>query len=199
MPPRLRPIGVLLAAVAVLGAAACGKGRVIGPPPEPVSRDTYQIGVTDLLQIRVWNNRELDVKVPVRSDGMISMPLLDDIPADGLTPEELKEVVTERLSAFVTAPDVTIIVLQTNSKSATIMGGIGRARSFPLNRDMRVLEAIASAGGFSTWAKKDDVRILRKTDDGLVEYRFDYDDYLKGRAPDSNILLQPGDTIVVPD
>ena len=169
------------------------------PPPEPLERETYVIGVTDQLQIRVWNNRDLDVKVPVRRDGMISVPLLDDVPAEGLTPEELKEVLTERLSAFVTAPDVTVIVVQTNSKMASIIGGVPRSRVFPLTQDMRVLEAIASAGGFTTWAKKRQVRILRKSADGLVEYRFDYEAFLDGEDPDSNILLEPGDTIVVPD
>jgi len=97
---RFSPRQTLCALTAVLLAVSAGcadRGPGMMPPPEPLERETYVIGVTDQLQIRVWNNRDLDVKVPVRRDGMISVPLLDDVPAEGLTPEELKEVLTERL------------------------------------------------------------------------------------------------------
>jgi polysaccharide export outer membrane protein len=188
----------IVAALAV--ALAC-----VAPPPMPEEpprvgeRDPYVIGVTDQLQVTVWKNPELGGRLVVRSDGMISVPLLDDVQAEGLTAEELKEVITEALSEYVTNPDVTVIVVGMNSNTISIMGGIGRPGELPLQKETRVLQAIARSGGFTTWARKDDVKILRQTPEGLVEYRFDYGAYLAGKAPGSNIVLRAGDTIVIPD
>ena len=188
-----------------LGGAGCGLFRGPGatPPPEPdvLARETFVIGQADELKVTVWKNPELGVEeVPVRPDGKISVPLLDDVQAAGLTPEELKELLTKSLAEYVSNPDVTVIVTTVNSRRVHILGGgIGRSTAIPLNQDMRVLDAIAIAGGFTNFAKKDDIRILRRQGGGLVEYRFDYDAYLRGQAPEANLLLQPGDTIVVPD
>ncbi len=193
-------LSVRVAAVAWLGLAL-GCVAPAPPPEEPTvgQREPYVVGVTDLLQITVWKNPELSGRVVVRSDGMISVPLLDDVQAEGLKAEELKEVITEALSEYVMNPDVTVVVTGMNSNTVSIMGGVNRNGEIPLQKQTRVLQAIARAGGFSAWAKKSKVRILRPTGDGLVEYRFDYDAYLAGKAPGSNIVLKPGDTIVVPD
>jgi polysaccharide export outer membrane protein len=180
--------------------AAC-----MAPPPMPEEpptvgeREPYVIGVTDQLMVNVWKNPELTVRVVVRSDGMISVPLLDDVQAEGLTAEELKEVITEALSEYIVNPDVTVVVSGMNSNTVSIMGGVARSGELPLQKETRVLQAIARSGGFSTWAKRDEVKILRQTEQGLVEYRFDYGAYLAGKAPGSNIVLKAGDTIVVPD
>ena len=156
------------------------------------------IGVTDVLGITVWKNEELSVVGPVRPDGKISVPLLDDVQAEGLTPAELKEVLTEALSEFIAAPDVTVLVREMNSQTVYLLGaGVNANGALPLRQEMRVLEAIATMGGFSIWAQKNKVRILRKTRTGMVEYQFNYGAYLAGKAPDSNIVLKPGDTIVV--
>lgn len=184
----------------LLALGGCARPGAEHPPePAPGLRDTYVIGIPDLLRVSVWKNPELTVDVPVRSDGKISVPLLDDVQAEGLTAEELKEVITERLSEYIVSPDVTVMVVGMNSNTVSVMGGVMRTGLIPLQRQTRVLEAIARSGGFSTWAKKGQVRILRQAPEGLVEYRFDYGAYLAGKAPDSNIVLQPGDTIVVPD
>jgi len=165
-----------------------------------MERVPYTIGVTDVLKISVWKNPELTVDVPVRADGMISVPLIDDVQAEGMTPQELKEVVTLELSEFITAPDVTIIVLQMNSRFVSVIGEVVQEARVPLTRDLRVLEAIAIARGFSTFADRADVRIVRRNaDSSESEYRFDYSAYIRGRAPGTNIVLQPGDTIIVPD
>lgn len=187
----------------VLLAGAVGLACV-DPPLPPIEpgigeRKTYVIGVTDVLKIAVWKNPEVGGSVVVRTDGMISVPLLDDLQAEGLTPEELREVITEALSEYITNPDVTVVVTGMNSNTISIMGGVMRSGTLPLQRQMRVLQAIARAGGFSVWAKKDKVRVLRPTPSGLVEYRFDYDAYLSGKAPGTNLVLRAGDTIVVPD
>ena len=100
----------------------------------------------------------------------------------------------------VLSPDVTVLVVQMNSRFVSVMGGVARTTRVALTRDMRVLEAITLAGGFTTFADKGDVRIVRLTPQGSeVEYRFDYDEYIKGRAPGTNMVLQNGDMIIVPD
>jgi polysaccharide export outer membrane protein len=165
-----------------------------------MDRDPYRIGVTDVLRISVWRNQELSVDVPVRPDGKISVPLLDDIHAEGLEPTELKEVLTRELAEYVAAPNVTVIVLAMNSRFVSILGEVGNQARVPLTRNMRVLEGIAAVGGFQTFANKGDVRIVRRQEDGSeTEYRFDYHAYIKGKAPGTNIVLHNGDTIIVPD
>ncbi|MFP6605927.1 MAG: polysaccharide biosynthesis/export family protein [Myxococcota bacterium] len=163
------------------------------------ARETFVIGVTDQLLINVWKNPELSSRLVVRSDGMISVPLLDDVQAEGLTAEELKEVITEALSEYISNPDVTVVVIGMNSNTISIMGGVNRQGELSLQKETRVLQAIARSGGFSVWAKQSQVKILRQTEHGLVEYRFDYDAYLAGKAPGTNLVLKAGDTIVVPD
>jgi polysaccharide export outer membrane protein len=172
------------------------------PPPEPdvMERAAYVIGHGDILRVSVWKNPELSVDaVPVRPDGKISVPLLNDVQAAGLTPEELKELVTRALAEFVQNPDVTVVVTQVNSKQVHILGQVANSGAVALTQDMRVLDAISAAGGFTPYADKGDVRIIRRSGGEIVEYRFDYGAYLKGRAPQSNLLLMPGDTIVVSD
>ncbi|HPG28492.1 MAG TPA: polysaccharide biosynthesis/export family protein, partial [Myxococcota bacterium] len=105
---------VALAALAALAVGCAGRGAPPPPEPTPGAREDYVIGIPDVLKIVVWRNPELSVEVPVRRDGKISVPLVDDVQAEGLTPEELKEVLTEALAEYVTAPDVTVIVQQTN-------------------------------------------------------------------------------------
>lgn len=196
----VRATGVVaLAGLLVLLAGCARPGAEHPPAPEPGLREPYVIGIPDLLRITVWKNPDLTVDVPVRSDGKISVPLLDDIQAEGLTPAELKEVVSERLAEYITAPDVTVIVLQPNSRVVTVMGAVQRSGLVPLNKETRVMDAIAAMGGFSTWAKRSDVRVLRPIDGEIVSYRFNYGAYVSGKAPDSNIVLRPGDTVVVPD
>jgi polysaccharide export outer membrane protein len=193
---------ILVLSVAALAVVAAGCAKPGAPhPPEatPGLRDPYVIGIPDSLMISVWKNKELSVQVPVRSDGKISVPLIDDVQAEGLSPVELKEVISEKLSEYITAPDVTVIVMNPSSQTVTIVGGVMRSGTIPLYRETRVLEAVAAVGGFNTWAKRSDVRILRPTSDGLMDYRFNYGAYLAGKAPDSNLILEPGDTVVVPD
>lgn len=196
-------LGLSLGGCAYLPSFLGGSSRSVSPPPsEPVAldRDAYVIGPEDRLNIVVWKNPELSTLVPVRPDGRISIPLVDDVQAAGLTTAELKLVLSEKLSEYVKNPEVTVIVDQINSKRVYLMGGLNRQTAIPLTQDMRVLDAIAVAGGFTTFARKGDVKVLRREDGGLREYRFDYGAFLDGRAPlESNFLLQAGDTIVVPD
>ena len=199
----LRPSWRAVAAALLLGFSsllvACAT-ELPPPPPEVVAgeRAPYVIGVTDVLGISVWKNVELSVSATVRPDGKISVPLLDDVQAEGLTPQELKEVLTEALSEFIAAPDVTVLVQQMNSHLVYLLGeGVRSSGALQLRKETRVLEAIATMGGFTVWANKNKVRILRKTQNGMTEYVFNYGAYLAGKAPHSNIVLRAGDTIVV--
>lgn len=195
-------VGVWLSLLAALVSTACVRRDISPPPLDPIvmARETYAIGVGDVLGVSVWKNKEVGLnRVPVRSDGMISVPLLDDVQAEGLQPMELKEVITRELSEYINNPNVTVTVLD-SSRSVSIMGEVRRNTRIPLNRHFRVLEVIAAAGGFTNFADKSDIRIVRRHDDGSeTEYRFDYSAYVKGNAAGTNIVLQPGDMIIVPD
>ncbi len=200
---RTRHVAVVGALVGALVAAGCAARGPSPTPPEPelFERDEYLIGASDVLRILVWKNPELSSDaVPVRPDGKISVPLLDDVQAAGLTTGELKEILTERFNEYVAAPDVTVIVVQVNSKRVYVVGEVLRPSAVVLDNDMRALDAIASVGGFNAFADKGDIKILRRAAQGaVVEYRFNYNRFLNGHDPESNLLLQPGDTIVVPD
>jgi polysaccharide export outer membrane protein len=197
---RLAVLGLVLALAGAGVPVACAS-RAVPPPPEPdpMNLAEYVIGPADSLRIEVWKNPELGATVPVRPDGKISLPLLDDVQASGLTPLELKEVLTQSLREYVESPDVTVVVSEVGSPIVFMLGGVARQGPIPLTHNLRVLDAVSFAGGFSQFADRDDIRVLRRTPNGLVEHRFDYDAYLDGDAPESNFLLQPGDTIVVPD
>lgn len=192
---------VLAAVVFALLALACRSAPPQLPPERVVGEvQTYEIGVPDLLRIHVWKQEELSSDVVVRPDGQISLPLIQDVQAEGLTPEELRDVVTERLAEFIVAPQVNVMVREMRSNTASVVGGgVARSGVVPLTRNTRVLDAIATMSGFTQFAKKGDIRILRDVGTRQVEYRFDYDAFIGGRAPNSNMLLEPGDTIVVPD
>jgi polysaccharide export outer membrane protein len=189
---------------AILGfAVGCASRPVAEPPKDPgpeAANVPYVIGVQDVLRISVWQNDSATVDVPVRPDGKVSVPLIDDVDARGLTPQQLKDVITKKLSKHIVSPDVTVIVLQMNSRFVSVVGRVAHTARVPITQDLRVVEAIALAGGFDEFADTDNIRVVRKQPDGSeVEFHFDYDAYMKGRAPNTNFLLQSGDVVYVPD
>ena len=197
-----RRLGWVAITLLLVPLSGCQSRNVSPPPidPDPMDRSGYVIGIGDVVGVTVWKNEELSVSVPVRPDGKISVPLVDDVQAEGLEAMELKEVLTEELSEFITAPVVTVIVLEMNSRSVTVNGAVVQNGRIPITQDVRVLEAIATMGGFAPFANKSNVRIVRRRPDGTeVEYRFNYNAYIKGRAPGTNIVLRNGDTIIVPE
>ena len=202
MEPRARRVAAVLGCSLVWGALACGR-PVQPPPPEPagVEKAPYVIGPSDVLQINVWKNPELSVQnVPVRPDGRISAPLVNDVQAEGLTTDQLKQILTEKLAEYVTAPDVTVVVLQINSRKVYVLGEVGRPGPVLLTQDMRVLDAVSVAGGFTAFADKNGIKVIRRGKDGAVsEYRFRYGDFVTGTQDNANMLLENGDTIVVTD
>jgi polysaccharide export outer membrane protein len=162
-------------------------------PPEP----SYVIGADDVLLISVWKEPDLTATVPVRSDGMISVPLLDDVQAAGLTPMQLAALLNRKLKSYVTAPRVTVVVTQTNSHRIYILGEVLHTGPISLLHNMTVLQALATAG-FNEFANTKGIYILRTSNGQGQKIPFNYKRVIKGGAAPENILLQPGDVIVVP-
>jgi len=164
------------------------------PPPPPVP---YVIGIDDILHIAVWKEPDLTTTLPVRSDGMISLPLLNDVHAAGLTPMELAALLTQKLKKYVANPNVTVLVTQTNSQRIYVIGEVLRTGPMSLVHNMTVLQALATAG-FTQFANTKGIYVLRVDSSQEKKFPFNYKQVIKGEAASQNIFLQPGDTIVVP-
>ncbi len=169
------------------------------PRASSVRDDTYVIGTEDVLSINVWKEPEMSKLVPVRPDGMISLPLLGEIKAAGLTPVQLQEQITVPLKKLMSEPEVTVMVTEVHSLSFDIVGQVLKPGYYPLTRRMTVLDAIAIAGGFRDFAKQKKVYVLRTEANGKqVRLPFNYKEVIKGKNPAQNIELQPRDTVVIP-
>jgi polysaccharide export outer membrane protein len=171
-------------------------------PPQRVADvrpDSYIIGAEDTLSINVWKEPEMSRTVPVRPDGMISLPLLGDIKALGYTPLQLQDQITAQLKKLISDPQVTVIVTEVHSLTFNVVGEVQKPGYYPLTRRMTVLDAIALSGGFKDFAKNKKIYVLRTSADGKqVRLPFNYKDVIKGKNPQENIELQPRDTVVVP-
>jgi len=175
-----------------LNAAQAGSQKV------PAQDPNYVIGAQDVLDVSVWKEPELTRSVPVRPDGKISLPLLNDVQAAGLTPTALAAQLTTSLKKFVTDPQVTVIVTQINSQRIYILGEVNRAGAYPLIPGMTVLQGLSSAGGFTQFANLKKIYMFRMESGKQVKYPFNYKDVVGGKHPEENVALQAGDTIVVP-
>ena len=160
-----------------------------------VDLHTYVIGPMDVLAVRVFRENDFTGQVQVRSDGMITLPLINDVQAAGLTPDRLRAQLAEALSGFLQKPEVTVQVMQVNSRRYTITGLVNRPGPYPLITATHVFDAINAAGGFQEFAKKSDIMVIR----GGTRLHFNYSDYVKGRKgkTSDNFLLENGDTIIV--
>jgi polysaccharide export outer membrane protein len=164
---------------------------------EPESKETakYVIGPLDVLYVRVWNQPNLSGIEDVGPDGAISMPLIGEIKADGLTVTQLKDAITSKLNEFINSPEVSVSVTKINSKSVLLIGGVAHPGKFPLNEKTTVLDALAGAGGFRDFANQKKVYVLR---DGK-KFNFNYKEVIQGKHLEQNIELRNGDQIVVPE
>jgi len=158
----------------------------------------YIIGPQDVLDINVWKEAELTRSVPVRPDGKISLPLLNDVQAGGLTPSQLAEQITTSLKKFITNPQVTVIVAQINSQRVYILGEAARPGAYPLLPGMTVLQALSSSGGFTLFANLKKIYVLRKEGGKQEKFPFNYKEVVSGKNTEQNIELKAGDQIVVP-
>jgi len=166
--------------------------------PAATTDGNYVIGPQDVLDISVWKEPEVSRVVPVRPDGKISLPLLNDVQAAGLTPAVLAAQITESLKKYVTSPQVTVIVTTINSQRVYISGEVVRPGAFPMLPGMTVMQALTSAGGFTPFAKMKSIYVLREEGGKRAKYPFNYKQVVNGKNTDQDIQLKAGDTIVVP-
>jgi polysaccharide export outer membrane protein len=172
------------------------------PAPEPnvptsKAGPSYVIGPDDTLFISVWKEPDLTETLPVRADGMISLPLLNDVRAAGLTPMELSATITEKLKKYVDDPRVTVVVTQMNSQRVYVTGEVLHPGAMTLTPQMTVLQALASAG-FTQFANTKGIYVLRNENGSSKKYPVNYKKLIKGEDTAQNIMLKPGDTVVVP-
>ena len=157
------------------------------------------IGIDDLLAINVWKEPEISRAVAVRPDGKISIPLIGELKANGLTPRALQSMIATKLRSYLFEPEVTVIVQEIRSQRFNIVGEVNRPGTYPLIRPMTVLDAVALAGGFRDFAKITKIYVLRLRPDGpRMRSPFNYKDVIKGHNFYQNLELEPHDTIVVP-
>jgi polysaccharide export outer membrane protein len=191
--------GALLLAAASLAHAQAAAGRGAGAAPAGVTPPPgYTIGQDDNLAIVFWREKDLSAEVVVRPDGMISLPLLNDIRAEGLTPDQLRQTLTTAAAKFVEEPTVTVVVKAINSRKVSITGQVAKPGLYPLTGPTTVLQLIATAGGVAEYADKEKILVIRTEGGKSVPLKFNYKEVMVGRQLQQNVELKPGDTIIVP-
>jgi polysaccharide export outer membrane protein len=163
----------------------------------PTLPKDYVIGVADILNVVFWRDKDMSAEVVVRPDGKISLPMLNDVPAAGMTPEQLAVSIQDAAKKFIRDPGATVIVKEIRSRKVYVVGEVTKPGTFPLESDMTVLQAIAQAGGFVDGANKGDIVIVRTENGQERRYNFNYNDVLRGKDVKQNIRLLPGDTILI--
>jgi polysaccharide export outer membrane protein len=158
----------------------------------------YVIGPDDVLTVVFWREKDMSAEVTVRPDGKFSLPLLNDIDAAGITPEQLRLNLEKAAGKLMSEPNASVSVKTINSRKVYITGNVMKPGTFPLTGEMTVLQLIALAGGLQEWADSKNVVILRKQDGRDQRFTFNYKDVTKQKHPEQNIALKPGDTVIVP-
>lgn len=193
--------GFLIAAVMVV-LTACGSGGMVRPESCPVAMsglDQYIIGPGDVLQIVVWRNEALSAEIPVRPDGRISTPLIDDIVASGKTPSQLSADMEDVLGEFLRTPEVSVIVVQQGTTNQIqVVGEVTTPQALSYREGLRVLDLIVAVGGLSEFAAGNRSRVIRQGESGQVECRVKLKSLLDGDMS-QNILVFPGDVLVIPE
>ena len=209
---RLRTGVLVLCALA--GPAAALAQTIPAPPPvapaaaAPVAPPVapsgitppadYVVGPEDVLGIVFWRERDLSGDVVVRPDGKITLALMNDVEVAGLTPDQVRERVTERAREFVDEPTATVVVKQIHSRKVFITGNVERAGPFPLIQPTTVLQLIATAGGLREFADASNIVVVRLENGKQETFQFNYNDVKNRRNLHQNIILKPGDTVLVP-
>ena len=186
---RSRFVDVVFCMVYVLAAVQSGAS---------IAEDGYRLNPGDLLTISVWNEAALQQDVMVLPDGTISFPLVGILDVADKTPSEVQSLLRERLSRLIPDPEINLSVKSVDGNSIFIIGKVVKPGKFPMNSTLDVVQALSLAGGFTTYAQSDSIRIIRRVGEKSEVIEFDYSDIESGKALESNILLRSGDTIVVP-
>jgi polysaccharide biosynthesis/export protein len=181
--------------IAIIGSLLVGSEASAQGPAQDSS---YKIGPNDVLNIFVWKEADLTRDVTVMPDGKITYPLIGEIMAQGQTASELKKAIADKLQNFVTAPEVTVIVKESRSQVVYAIGKLTRPGPYPLAPGMTVMQALSAAGGFTEWADTKNILIVRREGGKETQLRFNFKEFTAGEKLEQNILLKPGDTLVVP-
>jgi polysaccharide export outer membrane protein len=167
-------------------------GAATALPPD------YVIGPDDVLDVRFWKDQDMSGEVVVRPDGRISLPLLNDVPAAGLTPDQLRARLTDEARRYVESPNATVIVKTINSRKVFITGQVEKPGPYPLTSRVTVVQLIAMAGGLREYAEAEKIVIMRSESGRVTPLKFDYTKLTEGKNVSQNIELRPGDTVIVP-
>ena len=163
-----------------------------------MSQNASTIGPGDILSINIWKEPELSKEIVVRLDGKISLPLVNDVKAAGLSCAELRERLIEKYKNYVEVPEVSVTMVESRSKKVYVLGKINRPGEYILQKDMTIIQALSLAGGLSEWADRSDVRLVRNINGTEKTFRVDYNAIVSGKDLSQNIQLQPDDTIFLP-
>jgi polysaccharide biosynthesis/export protein len=199
----LLPAGAFAQSAGTAPAAPTQPGTTVPAPVDPAAAaaavdPTYTIGPDDVLAILFWRDKDQSTDVMVRPDGKITLPLLNDIQAAGLTPDQLRGVVQKASEKYFQDPNVSVVVKAVNSRKVYVTGSVARPGPYPLTGRTTVLQMLAQAGGVGDFAKRDKIAVLRTENGQTQSYPFNYKDVIKGKKLEQNIELRPGDTIIVP-
>lgn len=193
---------LLLTAIVTLGVApthsASAQPATAPAVPLEATLEPYRIGPEDMLAITVWKNEPLSRTVQVRPDGMISLPLLDDVSAVGLTPMQLRDVLAKRLAEFIPSPDVSVIVSDVRSFKVSVLGEVAKPGRYELKSYTTILDVLAQAGGFTQFAGRARIVILRPVGKTMKRISFNYNKVVSSGSEEENFYLQPGDIVLVP-
>ncbi len=177
--------------------APVASGPALGAPGVNVPAE-YAIGADDVLSIVFWRDKDLTSDVTVRPDGNISIPLINDVHAAGMTPAQLKDKIVDEAKKYIEDPSVTVVVKTINSRRVFITGEVKKPGPYPLTTSTSVLQLISMAGGLDDYAKGDKITIVRSENGKQTSYRFNYKEVLEQKKLSQNIELKPGDTVIVP-
>ena len=185
--------------LAVVLSAFAGETADLAGREQNQQQGTYIIGAGDILEITTWKEEDFSREtVPVRLDGMITFPLIDDVKAEGKTTMQVKAAIEEKLKDYVSEPNVTVHLQASLSKRFYVLGEVMNTGEYPLIKNYTVLQAFALAGGFTEWASKKEILLLRNVDGEEKILRINYKQIIKGKDFDQNVRIQPDDTIIVP-
>lgn len=196
-------VACVLTVALVGGLVGCGTPEPLNYKLDYVPPAEFLLGPEDVLIVTVWKNQDLSREVVIRPDGMISMPLVGDVPASGMTANTLAKRIAERLTEYMASPIVSVQLKEVNSYFVYVLGEVSKPGKLPLKSYANVMQGISLAGGFTPFAKKNKIKVLRissaaSSEKHQIEIPVNYDDILSGNAVPGNFFLRSGDTIVVP-
>jgi len=189
-------VGIL--AISLATPFAYSQEKKMDQPEVAADSSDYAIGPEDILYIHVWREEALTRTIPVRMDGNISLPLIDEVQAAGLTPLQLKEILTDKLKKFVDLPNVSVTVMEANSYKVYVSGQVRAPGVYRLRSETSILQIVPMAGGFTEWADQKKILVIRKESGKEKRITVNYKNIVQGKGPEGNLVLKAGDTIIVP-